>query len=94
MRTFEIPVGQTQRLLRFVPQEEANTFKIYAADKEQDRLDRGVQRSVDLPGDGLLGIITVHDEGKFEFEGPGAFSGQDLQSIAAQIVRHPQFKQD
>jgi hypothetical protein len=93
MKTFEIPVGQSQRMLRFIPQEKTNKFKIYAVDKEQDWFDREVQRSVDLPGDGLLGTITIHDEGRFEFEGPGAFTGQDLQSIAAQIVRHPDFKQ-
>ena len=92
MKTFEIPVGQSQRMLRFIPQEKPNTFKIYAADKAQDWLDREVQRSVDLPGDGALGVITVHDEGRFEFDGPGAFTGQDLQSIAAQIVRHPEFR--
>jgi hypothetical protein len=63
METFEIPVGQSQRQLRFVPQ-----------------------------GDGLLGTITVYDETRFNFDGIGAFTGQDLQSIAAQIVRHPEFK--
>jgi hypothetical protein len=94
METFEIPVGQSQRHLRFVPQDEPNTFKIYAVDKAEDWLDREEQRSVDLPEDGLLGVITVHDKGRFEFDGAGAFTGQDLQSIAAQIVLHPAFKRD
>jgi hypothetical protein len=92
MKTFEIPVGQGQRLLKFEPQEKANTFKIYAVDKAEDWIDYEQSRSVDLPPDGLLGTITVHGEHRFEFDGPGAFTGQDLSSIAAQIVKHPQFK--
>lgn len=69
-----------------------NTFKIYAVDKAEDWLDHEVQRSVDVPEDGLLGTITIYDETRFNFDGIGAFTGQDLQSIAAQIVRHPDFK--
>jgi hypothetical protein len=92
MKTFEIPVGQSQRLLKFEPQEKANTFKIYAVDKAEDWIDHEQSRSVDLPGDGLLGTITVHDEHHFEFDGAGAFTGQDLQAIAAQIAKHPQFQ--
>ena len=92
METFEIPVGQSQRQLRFVPQEAVNTFKIYAVDKAEDWLDHEIQRSVDIPEDGLLGTITIYDEGRFDFDGAGTFTGQDLQSIAAQIVRHPEFK--
>jgi hypothetical protein len=59
MKSFEIPVGQSRQLLRFEPQQKSNTFKIYAADKAEDWLDREQQRQVDLPTDGLLGTITV-----------------------------------
>jgi len=92
MKTLEIRVGQCQRLLKCEPQEKANAFKIYAADKEEDWLDYEQSRSVDLPSDGLLGTITVHNERHFEFDGAGALTGQDLQAIAAQIAKHPQFK--
>jgi hypothetical protein len=91
METFEIPVGQSQRLLRFEPQQAVNTFKIYAVDKAEDWIDHEQSRSVDLPPDGLLGIITVHGERRFDFEGAGALTGQDLSSIAAQISKHPEF---
>ena len=94
METFEIPVGQSQRLLRFEPQQAVNTFKIYAVDKEEDWIDYEQSRSVDLPGDGSLGTITVYSEHHFDFEGAGALTGQDLSAIAAQIVKHPQFKAD
>lgn len=94
MKDFIIHVGQSQHELKFIPQEKPNTFKIYAVDKAEDWLDREVQRSVDLPEDGLLGTITVHGETRFEFDGAGAFTGQDLQSIASQIVHHPAFKEN
>ena len=92
MKTFDLQVGQSQRLLKFEPQETANTFKIYAVDKAEDWIDYEQARSVDLPADGLLGTITVHSAHHFDFDGAGALTGQDLQSIAAQIVEHPQFK--
>ena len=92
MKSFEIPVGQSQQLLKFEPQEKSNTFKIYAADRAEDWIDREQARSVDIPTDGLLGTITVHDAHRFDFDGVGAFTGQDLLNIAAQIVQHPQFK--
>jgi hypothetical protein len=92
MKTFEIRVGQSQRLLKFEPEGKANTFKIYPVDKAEDWLDYEQSRSVDLPADGLLGTITVHNAHQFEFDGVGALTGQDLQAIAAQIVKHPQFK--
>jgi hypothetical protein len=91
MKTFEIPVGQSQRLLKFEPQKKANTFKIYAVDKAEDWIDYEQSRSVDLPPDGLLGTITVYSEHHFDFDGAGAVTGQDLLAIAAQIVKHPQF---
>jgi D-alanyl-D-alanine carboxypeptidase len=94
MKTFEIRVGQSQRLLKFEPQEKANTFKIYAADRAADWIDYEQSRSVDLPADGSLGIITVHNDHYFDFDGAGALTGQDLLAIAAQIVKHPQFKGD
>ena len=53
------------------PQETANTFKIFALDKAQDWLDRERARSVDVPDDGSLGVITVHSAQHFEFGGPG-----------------------
>jgi D-alanyl-D-alanine carboxypeptidase len=92
MKSFELPVGQSQRWLKFEPQKKANTFKIYAVDKAKDWLDYEQSRSVDLPDDGSLGTITVHNANQFEFDGAGALTGQDLQAIAAQIVNHPQFK--
>jgi hypothetical protein len=92
MKSFEIPVGQSQHLLKFESQEKVNTFKIYAVDRAEDWIDREQARSVDIPTDGLLGTITVYSETHFDFDGVGAFTGQDLQSIAAQIAAHPQFK--
>ena len=94
MKAFEIRVGPGQESLRLEPQETKNTFKIFALDKAQDWLDRERARSVDVPDDGSLGIITVHSARHFEFNGAGAFTGQDLAAIAAQVVLHPQFKQD
>lgn len=91
MDTFEIPVGQSQRLLRVETTAHNRTYKIYAADKAEDWLDEEQARSVDIPADGLLGTITVKGEKEFTFDGSSAFTGQDLQSIAAQIVRHPSF---
>jgi hypothetical protein len=92
MKAFELPIGQSRRRLRLEPREQTGTFKIYAADPAEDWIDHEQFRSVDIPPDGLLGIISVRDETDFDFEGPGAFTGQDLQSLAAQIVRHPAFK--
>lgn len=92
MKAFEIRVGQGQRLLRFEPQTDGNTFKIYAADKAEDWIDYEQSRSVDVPEDGLLGTITVYSERHFDFDGAGALTGQDLSGIAAQIAKHPQFK--
>ena len=94
MKPFEIRVGQSQRLLRFEPQADKHTFKLYAVDKAEDWIDHEQARLVDVPEDGLLGTITVHSEHHFEFNGPGALTGQDLMSIAAQIVQHPQFIAD
>jgi hypothetical protein len=92
MKAFEIRVGQGQRLLKFEPQDKVNQFKIYAADKAEDWIGYEQSRSVDVPQDGLLGTITIYSDHHFDFDGPGAFTGQDLLSIAAQIVKHPQFK--
>ncbi|HEY8783316.1 MAG TPA: hypothetical protein VIM16_16945 [Mucilaginibacter sp.] len=91
MKTFELRVGQSQRLLKFEPQKKANTFKIYPADSAEDWIDYEQARSVDLPADGSLGTITVYSEHHFDFDGAGALTGQDLQAIATQIVKHPQF---
>jgi hypothetical protein len=46
----------------------------------------------DLPLGSLVGIIRVRDETDFDFEGSDAFNGQELQSLAAQIVSYPAFK--
>lgn len=91
MESFEIPVGQGQRRLRLVPAQDAHTFKVYAVDPAEDWLDYQQARSVYVPADGLLGTITIRGEKDFTFDGVGAFTGQDLQSIAAQVVRHPEF---
>jgi hypothetical protein len=92
MKDFELRVGQSQRLLKLVPQPKANTFKIYADDKAEDWIDYEQSRSVDVPVDGLLGTITVYSEHHFDYDGAGALTGQDLSGIAAQIAMHPQFK--
>lgn len=92
MKPFEITVGQSQRELRLEPQPQTNAFKIYALDAARDWIDHEQSRDVDLPEDGSLGIITVHSEKDFTFDGTGAFTGQELQSIAAQVSQHPQFK--
>jgi hypothetical protein len=91
MESFEIQVGQGQRRLRIEPAQDTNTFKIYAADPAEDWLDYEQSRSIDVPDDGVLGTLTVKSEKDFEFNGIGAFTGQDLQSMAAQIVLHPDF---
>ena len=94
MKTFDLQVGQSRRLLQFEPQEKSNIFKIFAVDKAEDWIDYEQSRSVDIPQNGLLGTITVHNEHHFEFDGGGALTGQDLQSIVAQLVQHPQFKDE
>jgi hypothetical protein len=78
MKAFEIHVGQGQRLLKFEPQDKVNQFKIYAADKAEDWIDYEQSRSVDVPQDGQLGTITVYNDHHFDFDAPGAFTGQDL----------------
>ncbi|GAB2703764.1 hypothetical protein GCM10027037_32060 [Mucilaginibacter koreensis] len=90
MEDFEIAVGETQRRLK-VQAQGGNTYQIYAVDPAEDWLNYQQARSVDTPADGVLGTITVKGEKDFEFNGIGAFTGQDLQSMAAQIVRHPSF---
>lgn len=92
MKAFEIRVGQSQRLLKFEPREENNKFNVYAVDRAEDWIDYEQSRSVDIPPGGLLGTITVYSEHHFDFDGAGAFTGQDLAAMAAQIVKHPQFK--
>ncbi len=91
MEDFEITAGETRRRLKLQPQEQANTYKIYAADPAEDWLNYQQARSADTPADGVLGTITVKGEKDFDFNGIGAFTGQDLQSIAAQVVLHPSF---
>ncbi|WP_345955182.1 hypothetical protein [Mucilaginibacter sp. PAMB04168] len=93
METFEIPVGPSQRLLKIEPQGTTNTYKIFAADRAQDWIDHEQARSVDIPDDGLLGTITVRSDRDFDFEGGGAFSGDEILGIAAQITLHPSFQQ-
>ena len=93
METLELTIGQSRRQLRLIPRTE-QTFDIYAVDKAEDWLDHERARQVDLPEDGRLGTITVRTERDFDFDGVGAFTGQELQSIAAQLTRHPSFKAD
>ncbi|MBS7564658.1 hypothetical protein KHS38_09605 [Mucilaginibacter sp. Bleaf8] len=93
MEPFEIPVGPSQRQLRIEPQSDSNTFKIFAVDTYQDWIDHEQARSVDIPADGLLGTIKIKSERDFTFDGVGAFSGDELLGIAAQIVRHPSYGQ-
>ncbi|HEY9002772.1 MAG TPA: hypothetical protein VIM89_15560 [Mucilaginibacter sp.] len=94
METLEITIGQSKRGLCLEPQEQPNTFKIYALDPVQDWFEHERPRNVDLPVDSCLGTITVRDETDFDFEGAGAFTGQEMQSIAAQVSLHPLFKKD
>jgi hypothetical protein len=89
MEKFEITIGQSRRGLRLEQQQNANTFKLFAADPVDDWFGYERPRSVDIPADGCLGTITVRGENDFDFEGAGAFTGQELQSIAAQVTRHP-----
>jgi hypothetical protein len=93
METFEIPVGPSQRLLKIEPQGANHTYKIFASDPALDWIDHELARSVDVPADGLLGTITVRSERDFDFDGVGAFSGDEILGIAAQIVRHPSYQQ-
>jgi hypothetical protein len=90
MEDIEIAVGQSQRRLRLKPQQN-NLYQIFAVDPAEDWLSYQQARSVDTPADGVLGTLTIKSEKDFEFDGIGAFTGQDLQSMAAQIVRHPSF---
>ena len=85
METLEIKVGQSQRGLRLEPLQRPDTFKIFALDPTEDWFDHERPRQVDLPEDGSLGQITVRGETDFDFEGAGAFTGQELQSIAAEV---------
>jgi hypothetical protein len=91
METFEITVGQSHRRLRLEPQLVPRQFKIYAADPAEDWIDHGQARVADLPIDGYLGTVKVESETIFDFDGSGAFTGQELQSIAAQVTKHPDF---
>ena len=93
MEVFEIAIGQSRRRLTIEPGAQENSFRIYAADKAEDWLNDEQARSVDIPAGGLLGTITLKGEKNFEFDGTGAFTGEDLQSIAAQIIRHPSYHQ-
>ena len=90
MKTFELRVEQRRRRLQLEPQQDIHTFKIFAADPVQDRLDHERPRSVDMSEEGCLGTMTVRGENDF-FDVAGALTGQELQSIAAQVIYHPSF---
>jgi len=92
MESFVVTIGQSQRQLNIEPQAQTGVYKIYAVDRAEDWIDHESARSVDIPSDGLLGTITVKGEHDFDFDGVGAFSGQDLLGIAAQITLHPSFQ--
>ena len=91
METFEIAVGQSRRRLKLEPQEDSRQFKIYAVDPAEDWIDYGQARDTDLSKDGYLGNIKVESETIFVFDGSAAFTGQELESIVAQVTKHPQF---
>jgi hypothetical protein len=93
METFEIAIGQSHRQLRLQPQGANGAYHIYAVDRAEDWINHEQARSVDVPADGLLGTITVRSDKDFDFDGVGAFTGQDLLSIAAQVVLHPSYQQ-
>jgi len=86
VKTIKLTVSQTHRQVKVVPGNEKGTFKLYATGRAEDWINHEQSPSVDLPPDSLLGIIRVRDETDFDFEGSGAFTGQDLQNLAAQIV--------
>lgn len=92
MESFFVAIGQSQRQLTIEPQAQTGTYKVYAADRAEEWIDHERARSVDIPADGLLGTITVRSGHDFDFDGVGAFSGQDLLGIAAQIVLHPSYQ--
>lgn len=87
MDTFQITIGADQRLLKIVPQK-PGTYKIYAADLNEELVNTGSIDPDSFPIDGLLGTIEVRAEKDFTFEGPGSFSGDELLGIAAQLVIH------
>jgi len=91
-KTFEIRLGHSKRVLRIEPGKTARTFAVFAADREGDWINQGRKQSADIPESGLLGTITVHSAKKFEFDGLRVFTGAELESLAAQLVLHPQFK--
>jgi hypothetical protein len=86
VKSFKLTVGLKHRQLRIEPGEEKGTFKLYAAGQTANCIDKVQSPSVDLPPESLVGIIRVRDETDFDFEGSGDFTGQDLLSLAAQIV--------
>lgn len=88
MNTFEIQVGQSHRSLRIEPQDAKGAYKIFAADKYQDWVDHERPRMIDMPEDGFLGTITVRSAKDFDFDGTGAFTGNEMLSIAGQIIQY------
>ena len=88
MDTFQITIGANQRRLNIVPQNKQGSYKIYAADLNEELVSTGVPDPDSFPIDGLLGTIDVRSEKDFTFEGAGGFSGDELLGIAAQLIIH------
>lgn len=96
MKSFEVQIGPEQRILTIEPvqnkdgQEGAGRqFKIFG-DTNSQWLEN--EQAEDVPAGNYLGTITVHSDKDFTFDGAGDFSGDELLGIAAQITRHPSFK--
>lgn len=92
MEAFEISIGQSRRTLRLEPQQQPKQFKLYATDRTEEWIDHGLARDADLPPDGYLGTMKIESETVFDFDGSGTFTGEELHSIAAQVVKHPDFE--
>jgi hypothetical protein len=88
MDTFQITIGADQRRLNIVPQDKQGAYKIYAADLNDELVNSDTPDPDSFPVDNLLGTIDVRSEKDFTFEGPGAFSGDELLGIAAQLIIH------
>jgi hypothetical protein len=85
MEAFELSVGESKRRVSVRPGQQKATFKLFAAD--EDWIDHEQSPAAELPVGSLLGMIRLRDETDFDFEGHAAFTGQDLQRIAAQILQ-------
>jgi hypothetical protein len=94
MEKFEVQIGPGPRELVIEAEEnhseQPKRFRILSKNRTDEWLERGAIG--DVPKDNLLGVISLSSEKDFLFEGDESFSGDDLLTIAAQITRHPSFK--